>query len=179
LLLVFWWTRNLNFDLISLWNLSFWSNVGKNLYFRAKSYYFCVYGCSTIFVLLLPSHNGMLQEVHCCRCSSTSGHAEMSGHQVFQESGTLCLLCNITVFICEVMASLCAMLSLMFFTFSFLFRSVKRICSGTFSVHIVACMPLKRRVLVRMVGFISSWLHTHSSLHLYTDYTALSLVYTS
>jgi hypothetical protein len=44
--------------------------------------------------------------------------------------------------------------------------------------HTVACMPLIRRVLVRMIGFISSWLHTHSSLHLYTGYTALSLVYT-
>jgi hypothetical protein len=26
--------------------------------------------------------------------------------------------------------------------------------------HIVTCTPLIRRVLVRMIGFISSWLHT-------------------
>jgi hypothetical protein len=26
----------------------------------------------------------------------------------------------------------------------------------------VACMPLLRRVLVRMIGFIIRWLHTHS-----------------
>jgi hypothetical protein len=30
------------------------------------------------------------------------------------------------------------------------------------NINIVACMPLIRRVLVRMIGFINRWLHTHS-----------------
>jgi hypothetical protein len=45
--------------------------------------------------------------------------------------------------------------------------------------HIEMCPPLIRRVLVRMIEFISSWLHTHSQLHLHTGNTVLSLVYTN
>jgi hypothetical protein len=33
---------------------------------------------------------------------------------------------------------------------------------GRRNEHIVACTPLIRRVLVRMIGFIIRWLHTHS-----------------
>jgi hypothetical protein len=35
-------------------------------------------------------------------------------------------------------------------------------CVCFYSVCIVTCTPLIRRVLVRMIGFINSWLHTHS-----------------
>jgi hypothetical protein len=38
--------------------------------------------------------------------------------------------------------------------------------------------PLIRRVLVRTIGFIRKWLHTHSKLHLHTGHTALSLIFT-
>jgi hypothetical protein len=32
----------------------------------------------------------------------------------------------------------------------------------TFLNYIVTCTPLMRRVLVRMIGFIIRWVHTHS-----------------
>jgi hypothetical protein len=41
---------------------------------------------------------------------------------------------------------------------------------------IVACMPLIRRVLVRMIGFINSWLRTHSLITLtHWQYNTISL----
>jgi hypothetical protein len=37
------------------------------------------------------------------------------------------------------------------------------VCVSVTRTHcIVACMPLIRRVLVQMIGFINRWLHTHS-----------------
>jgi hypothetical protein len=36
------------------------------------------------------------------------------------------------------------------------------LCHVFINIGTVTCTPLIRRVLVWMVGFISSWLHTHS-----------------
>jgi hypothetical protein len=41
-------------------------------------------------------------------------------------------------------------------------RTWPRTLKCSHDLCIVACMPLIRRVLVRMIGFIIRWLHTHS-----------------
>jgi hypothetical protein len=53
--------------------------------------------------------------------------------------------------------------------------SIKKKMQNTYSLYIVMCTPPIRRVLVWMIGFISSWLHTTTTSKDSFFYCSLSL----